>query len=68
MEITIMFNGEKYVITRSTAVADLLDKLEVPLAGVVVERNREILHPEAYNRTMLRDGDKLELIRIVGGG
>lgn len=68
MENTIMFNGEKYMLKRPTTVAQLLEKLEVPTAGVVVERNREILHTEAFNRIVLQEGDELELIRIVGGG
>lgn len=56
------------MLKRPTTVAQLLEKLEVPTAGVVVERNREILHTEAFNRIVLQEGDELELIRIVGGG
>jgi thiamine biosynthesis protein ThiS len=34
----------------------------------VVERNRNILHRDMFDRIVLKDGDELELIRFVGGG
>jgi thiazole synthase len=35
---------------------------------VAVERNREIVAPEAYDKTELQEGDQLEVVSFVGGG
>lgn len=35
---------------------------------VVVERNREILPREALDQILLEDGDKVEILKFVGGG
>lgn len=35
---------------------------------VVVERNREILAREALDQILLEDGDKVEILKFVGGG
>ena len=35
---------------------------------VVVERNLEIIPREALERTILADGDSVEILRFVGGG
>ena len=35
---------------------------------VVVERNLEIIPREARERTILADGDSVEILRFVGGG
>jgi thiamine biosynthesis protein ThiS len=49
-------------------ILSLLETLKVPPASVVVERNRNILHRDMFDRIVLKDGDELELIRFVGGG
>ena len=48
--------------------AALLETLRLPLSGVVVERNREIVPREALRDLALNGGDSLEIVRLVGGG
>jgi thiamine biosynthesis protein ThiS len=35
---------------------------------VAVERNGEIVFKSAYESTQLRDGDRLEIVKVVAGG
>jgi sulfur carrier protein len=35
---------------------------------VAVEYNGEILHRQFWERTTLQEGDRLEIVTIVGGG
>ncbi len=35
---------------------------------VAVEYNGEILHRQFWDDTILKDGDRLEIVTIVGGG
>lgn len=66
--IRVRVNGEERVLAPSTSVADLLKDLGVSLPRVAVEFNREILPKPRYGETVLRDGDRLEVVQFVGGG
>lgn len=52
----------------AASLADLLEELELGGAAVVAERNGEIVKQDDFAATLLSDGDKIELIRFVGGG
>ncbi len=65
----IVVNGTERDAPRPGAsVADLLAHLGVDAATVVVERNREIVERNRYGRVRLADGDRIEIVRFVGGG
>jgi sulfur carrier protein len=49
-------------------VLDVLQSLNLDPAHVVVELNGDIVPREAFARTGLSPDDKLELVRLVGGG
>jgi thiamine biosynthesis protein ThiS len=66
MEITV--NGEKQKIEDQVTVAQLLDGLEIDPETVVIERNLEILSREDHGKTLLEEGDSIEIIRMVDGG
>ncbi len=68
MYIKIKMNGEERVLKRGTDIAYLLETLNLPIEGVAVVRNRDIIQRDMLGRTLLEDGDELELIRVVGGG
>ena len=52
---------------RST-VSELLKQLAIQSDQAAVELNLAILERADYAKTVLKDGDKLEIIRFVGGG
>jgi sulfur carrier protein len=68
MTISIQLNGKQQAFDRQTDIASLLDMLNVPHDSVIVEHNRNVLHRADFEHTVINDGDKIELIRIVGGG
>jgi len=68
MAIHITLNGKPHEVERQMDILSLLETLKVRSASVVVERNRNILQREMFDRVVLKDGDELELIRFVGGG
>ncbi|HOO72443.1 MAG TPA: sulfur carrier protein ThiS [Spirochaetota bacterium] len=49
-------------------VLDLVDHYRLDRGRVVVERNGKIVHRQDIERTLLEEGDSLELVRFVGGG
>ncbi|MBE9528789.1 MAG: sulfur carrier protein ThiS, partial [Proteobacteria bacterium] len=42
--------------------------LDISTIGTAVELNREVVPKRTYAETVLKDGDVIEIIRMVGGG
>lgn len=68
MEIKIKLNGEERLLDKPLDISSLLLMLELPAKNLIVELNRELLHKNKYEQTILVNDDELELIRFVGGG
>jgi sulfur carrier protein len=68
MNVTITVNGEVRLIEQGTSVDDLLNIMSIPRTALAVERNREIVSRDKFAITMLEEGDKLEIVSLVGGG
>jgi sulfur carrier protein len=66
MQIT--FNGEPRQLAANTTVATLLDELKVTTRHVAVEVNYEVIPRERHSDTVLREGDQVEVVTLVGGG
>ena len=66
---TVAFvNGELRQLNAPATVADLLRHLELPFRGVAVEVNLEIIPRARHAAQLLTDGDRLEIVSLVGGG
>ncbi|MFT4649350.1 MAG: thiamine biosynthesis protein ThiS [Glaciecola sp.] len=65
---TIQVNGEKRTYEEPLTITELLDKLGVPSATVLVECNRMVLARDQFDSKRVDEGDVLELVRFVGGG
>ena len=66
MRITV--NGKETDCPEQTTLAGLLRGLELDSRSVVVEHNRTIVPHAEWERVALAEGDRLELVRLVGGG
>lgn len=66
--IQITVNGSTRALADSLDVAALLATLQLTGKKVAVERNGEIVPRSAHGSTLVRDGDKLEIVVAVGGG
>ena len=64
----LQVNGQSMDRQGLRTVQDLLDKRGWKAARVAVEHNGAILKREDFSTTVLSDGDKLEVVRFVGGG
>lgn len=66
MELVI--NGETRETPELATVADLARWLELPAFGSAVELNGAVVRKAEHEKTPLREGDHLEVVRLVGGG
>lgn len=66
--MNLFLNGEPASAPDAVTVADFLENLGMPVKGVAVERNREIVPKSLYMTTRLAEGDRIEIVQFVGGG
>jgi sulfur carrier protein len=66
LQVTV--NGQRREVPDGTTVAQLLEAIGVNTRYVAVERNLDIVPRAEYGRHELHDGDKLEVVTLVGGG
>lgn len=64
----IQLNGRDHDVGEPTSLASLVEKLGLDVRKVAVECNLEIVPRSAYVATLLREGDRLEIVNFVGGG
>ncbi len=66
--ITLQVNGEARTCSSQSRLPDLLQQLGFNPRLVAVEYNGEILHRQFWTETQVQEGDRLEIVTIVGGG
>ena len=66
MKITI--NGEIKELEAGVTLDQLLELFSLPSQRVAVELNREVIRRQAWDSTVVRDDDRIEIVHFVGGG
>jgi sulfur carrier protein len=66
--MNIQVNGEGREIAAGSTVANLLGELGVAQPHVAVEVNLEVVPRAEHRDTILNDGDRVEVVTLVGGG
>ena len=67
----IKVNGEEKFINNSNkefTLTEALSQLGYNSNTIIVELNNLIVNNESWQENMVKDGDKLEIVSIVGGG
>ena len=64
----VVVNGELMELPEGLSVDDLLLQLKIKREYTAVALNREITPKTQYADTRLKDGDKVEIVRPMGGG
>lgn len=64
----IQLNGDLRTIQESWTMADLLAHLKIENRYCAVERNCEVVPREQHAACRLQQGDRIEVVTLVGGG
>lgn len=64
----ICLNGEDSHLPDGSTVEGLIARYELDARKVAVERNLAIVPRSLYAQTALSDGDRIEIVRFIGGG
>jgi thiamine biosynthesis protein ThiS len=66
--VKLCLNGDLRETPDLATVADLAAWLNLPTFGSAVELNGEVIRRADHPATPLKEGDRLEVVRLVGGG
>jgi sulfur carrier protein len=66
--INLTINGEVQSFSTPIALPDVLNKMNLNPRLIAIEYNGEILHRQYWQDRLMQEGDRLEIVTIVGGG
>lgn len=66
MKITV--NGNEEICSDGESLGSYLKSKSIEAARVVVEVNQQIVRRDDFDSYKLRDNDRVEILRFVGGG
>jgi len=68
LRVELTVNGEAYEAEQAESVTALLEEMGIGGRPVVVVLNDEVIPASSRSGCCLREGDRVELFRFVGGG
>ncbi|HYY13879.1 MAG TPA: sulfur carrier protein ThiS [Chthoniobacterales bacterium] len=66
--MTILLNGEKVDARGAQDIAQLVERFQLGPQTILVEHNGVALHLHEWPQRRIREGDRVELLRVVAGG
>jgi sulfur carrier protein len=66
--ITLKINGTDKEFDDNLNISSLLEALHIKNPMIIVELNKDVISKELYGGTLLKTGDNIEIITIMGGG
>jgi len=64
----IIVNGEERTVEPGTTISALLSELHIPRAGTAVAIGDAIVSRDEHDRRQVLEGERVEIIRAIGGG
>ena len=64
----IQLNGKKISINSKFSVKDLIKKYRLKEKKIAIEVNGIILPKQNYSKKKLKNNDKVEVVKFIGGG
>jgi sulfur carrier protein len=66
--ISIELNGEVRTVSDSDSVQDLIDALSLTNQALAIAVNREVVPRAKWREHRFAGGDKVDIVRAIGGG
>ena len=66
--ISVRINGQEKTVAESTTLREYVDTLGVDLQHIAVAHNGTVLRRQELPHVTLSEGDRVEIVRAVGGG
>lgn len=66
--MNVIVNGDQKTLEEGATVADLIQTMALEGQRIAVELNLEIVPRSEHSKTVLNQGDNLEVVHAIGGG
>ena len=66
--MNILLNGDSREMPDGATITALLESLELAGQRLAVELNEDVIPRSEHGSTELKEGDRVEIVRAVGGG
>jgi thiamine biosynthesis protein ThiS len=66
--MNIFVNQKKVIISRESTIINILVNLDIEDKYLAVEINETILPKSEYDKYIIQENDKIEIINAIGGG
>ena len=64
----IFLNGEEKTFETKMTIAELVEKFELDVKKIAVEKDLEIVNPDLFSATVIDEGSRIEIVHFIGGG
>ena len=66
--IKIFINGDLKKFPSETNIVSVLESLNISSKHIAIEINENLVFRSDWQKTNLKDGDKVEIVKAIGGG
>jgi sulfur carrier protein len=66
--LTVLVNGETRSVPAGSSLAEVVESLGLVPGRLACEVNGAVVPRARYPVTLLKEGDRLEVVRMIGGG
>ncbi len=66
--VKIFLNGKEMIIEEGKSVLEFLESIHLDTQRTVIQLNDIVLGKSLYSSTFLKDGDRINVIPVMGGG
>ena len=67
-KMNIRLNGEAFSVPPGSTLLDVVKRLSLREDQIAVERNQKVVRRAELHRTLIHEGDRIEVVHFVGGG
>ena len=66
--IKIFINGDLKKFPQEINIVSVLESLNISSKHIAIEINESLIFRSDWKKTNLKDGDKVEIVKAIGGG
>ncbi len=66
--MNVRLNGQQHLVDDGATLSDLVSLLKLDRDWIAVELNQEVIPRARWGEVSLKEGDKIEVVQLVGGG
>ena len=67
-KIKIFINGDEKNINENSSIKDLINLFDLDIKKIAIEKDLAIINEADFEKTLLNENCKIEIVHFIGGG